>query len=459
MSLSIGLNTALQALIAQQTALDTTSQNIANVNTPGYSRQRVALVAVPPANPQAAGSPGQGVQVQDIQRIHDSFVDFQRRGEQSSSSYYSVKSDSLQLEQTAFNEPGGNGLSQALTGFFSAWSDLSNDPGQSALRSSVVEAGATLAFTAQNLSTSLSALRDDANTRVASDVGQINTLAQQIAGLNAKIVTVRALGDSASDLTDQRDLALDGLAKLANISYSETSAGAVNVSIGGRSLVANDTVSQLQTSANAGNNNYYDVQWAADGAAANVTSGELGGLLNQRDVDLPTRLNDLNTLVGQVITDVNTAHAAGYALDGVTTGTAFFTGSNATDIAVNPALQANLDLVAAAQTAASPGDGSNALALSNLQFSKNLNAGTQAYGDFYTAMVTQLGVDAQNTQSLATSQQQTLDHLDQLQASVSGVNLDEEMVNLTQYQRGYEASARVVTVLNEMLDTLINKMV
>jgi flagellar hook-associated protein 1 FlgK len=201
------------------------------------------------------------------------------------------------------------------------------------------------------------------------------------------------------------------------------------------------------------------VQWASDGSAATISSGEIGGLLDQRDNDLPTRLNDLNTLIGQIITDVNTAHQAGYALDGVTTGTSFFTGTDATNLAVDPAVTANLDLVAAAATPAAPGDGDNALTIADLQSGLSMSAGTQTYGDFYNSMVTSLGVDAKNTQSLAAAQQSTVDHLDQLQQSVSGVNLDEEMVNLTQYQRGYEAAARVVSSINEMLDALINKMV
>jgi flagellar hook-associated protein 1 FlgK len=459
MGISVGLNTMVRALIAQQTALDTTAQNIANVSTPGYSRQRVKLAAVPPPNPTLPGIPGGGVEVQGIQRLHDQFIDFQRRGQMSSASYYQVKSDSLQLVQTAYNEPSDSGLASAITGFFNAWRDVSNDPGQSAMRSAVVQSGQTLAFAAKNLSTSLTQQRDDANKRVDSDVKEINTLSAQIGVLNSKIVSLRAVGDPASDLTDQRDQALDRLSQLANVAYSEDATGSVTVSLGGRTLVAGSTVAALQTAPNILNNNYFDVQWASDGSAATISSGEIGGLLDQRDNDLPTRLNDLNTLIGQIITDVNTAHQAGYALDGVTTGTSFFTGTDATNLAVDPAVTANLDLVAAAATPAAPGDGDNALTIADLQSGLSMSAGTQTYGDFYNSMVTSLGVDAKNTQSLAAAQQSTVDHLDQLQQSVSGVNLDEEMVNLTQYQRGYEAAARVVSSINEMLDALINKMV
>jgi flagellar hook-associated protein 1 len=459
MGLSVGLNTMMRALMAQQTALDTTSHNIANVNTPGYSRQRVVQVPVAPSDPTQVASPGNGVQTLGIQRIRDLFIDFQRRSDQGSASYYAAKSDVLQLAETTLNEPSGEGsLRQVLTQFFNAFRDLANSPDQSAMRTAVVQAGATLVSVAKNADASLRALETDANKRIAADISEINGLSDQIAGLNKQIIALRGLGDPASDLTDRRDLALDRLSQLADVQYSETGAGALTVTIGGRGIVAGDVVQKLKVTPNVLNNNYFDIQWAADGSAVTVSSGEVGAMLDARDVDIPTRVTELNAVVAKLITDVNTQHMAGYAFDGVTTGTKFFVGNDATDIDVNPAVMANLDLVAAAKTTGARGDGDNALAIAGLQSFKSMAGATQTYDESYNAMVTSLGVEAKNATALSAARKQTVEHLDQLQQSVAGVNLDEEMINLTQYQRGYQAAARVITIINEMLDSLINRM-
>ena len=459
MSISVGLNSVMRALIAQQQAIDTTAHNIANVNTPGYSRQRLRLASVPAANPSQPGLPGGGVQVLGTERIRDLFVDFQRRGEQQSAGYYSVKADSLSLAETTLGEPGGTGLRQVMSDFFNSWRDIANEPEGAAMRSAAVQAGNTIAFTAHRIEQSLRALRDDANRRILANVDEINGIADQIATVNAQIIALRGVGDPAGDLTDRRDQAIDRLSKLVDIQYTEAGSGSLTVTIGGRSIVSGQNVQKLSVASNVLNNNYFDVQWASDGSPVKITSGELGGLLNQRDTDLTARLADVNAVVTQFITDINAAHAAGFALDGVTTGTDFFTGSDASDIAVNAAVAANLDLVAAATVINSPGDGSNAMALSDLQWAKTMGAGTLTFDEFYNSFVTRLGVDARNVTALADTQQLMIEQLDQFQQSTAGVNLDEEMVNLTQYQRGYQAAARVISVIDEMLDTLINRMI
>jgi len=170
-------------------------------------------------------------------------------------------------------------------------------------------------------------------------VSEINGLADQVAGLNKQIIALRGLGDPASDLTDRRDLALDRLSQMADVQYTENGAGALTVTIGGRTLVAGETVQKLQVTPNVLNNNYFDIKWAADGSGVKVKGGEIGALLDDRDVDVPQRLTDLNAVVTKLITDVNAKHAAGFALDGVTTGTAFFTGVDAGNINVNPVVE------------------------------------------------------------------------------------------------------------------------
>ena len=451
MAISIGLNSAVRSLLAHQQAMDAVTHNIANVNTPGYSRQRIHLGAIAPAGSSGVG---QGVEVLSVERVRDLFVDFQIRSQSHSAGDYSARADSLGLVELAFGEPSDSGLRAVLGQFFNSWRDLANAPEQSAARSAVVQAGETLVFVSQRLASSMSDIRADANTRLEASVGEVNDLAKQVAALNQRIIEVRATGDPASDLTDQRDLALDRLSKLTDLRTVQHDDGRVDVFIGGRALVQGIKSNAVALEINPLNQNFYALEWAQDGASVTVQSGEIGGLLHQRDVDLPARLADLNALIGQVITDVNAVHAAGFGQDGVTTGTAFFTGTDATDIGVNAAITGDLGLVSAAAVAGAAGDGSGALAIADLQRATNLTGNSQTYEAYFNGMMTRLGVSVRDTAATSKAQAATIAHLEQLRASVSGVSLDEEMVSMVQFQRGYEAAAKVISTIDEMLDSL-----
>jgi flagellar hook-associated protein 1 FlgK len=454
MALSIGLNTAMRALLTQQQGMDVTAHNVANLNTVGYSRQRAHLEAVMPAGMPPVGG---GVQVQSIERIRDLFVDFQLRTESGAEGSYRVQADSLAMAELALGEPGDGGTRNLLTSFFNAWRDLANAPEETAARQAVLQTGSSLTLAAQRISTSFEALRDDANDRIAGLAQEMNALASEIAALNEQIVTLRVAGDPASDLTDRRDLALDRLSEIADIQYQERDTGRVDVYIAGRALVSGNTTTALYVDPNIANNNYFDVKWQSDNTVAQFNGGEMHGLHVQRDTDLPARTADFNTFVGQLITDVNAAHAAGFALDGVTTGTTFFAGTDASDIVIDAAVLADPTLIAAATLGAAPGDNSNAHTIADLQFATTLSAGTQTYEGFYSGIVTRLGTDARDTRAVADSQQLLMNRIDALRQSISGVNLDEEMVQMVQYQRAYEAASQIIRKIDEMLDQLINR--
>jgi flagellar hook-associated protein 1 len=452
-ALSVGLNTVMRALLTQQQAMDITSQNVANANTEGYTRQRVHMQAVAPAGVPSVGG---GVDVQGIERIRDQFLDFQIRMESGSEGEYRMRSESLAMAEISLNEPSEGGLLQLMDAFFNAWRDLANAPEETTARQAVIEAGSALAFAGQRANGTFTALQDDANSRISSTVDEINSLASEVARLNQQIMSQRVGGDPASELTDQRDMALDRLSQITNLQVIEKGSGETDLFIGGRALVLSNKNFELYVDPNILNNNYFDVKWTADSTVAQFSTGEMKGLLLQRDTDLPARVADLDTLIGQLIVDVNAVHAAGFASDGVTTGTAFFTGTDSSDVAVNAAVVASPALVAAAAVAAATGDNTNAHTMTGLQFALNLVGGTQTYDAFYTGMVTKLGVGARDTAALAANQQQVITRVEQLRQSVSGVNLDEEMVALVQYQRAYEAAAQIISKIDEMLDRLIN---
>lgn len=459
MAISSGLDIAIRSLMAQQHAVNTASHNIANANTPGFSRQRVRLEAMPglaasPGIPSAGG----GVDSLSVRRVRDVFVDYQIRLANQAAGRFEARASSLQKAELVVNEPSDNGLRAVLSQFWNSWRDLANQPESSAARTAVIQAGGTMTSTATRIYESFVRLRGEADARVIQDVTEINGLTANIANLNEQIARMSAVGDQSSDLRDTRDLAMEQLSRLIDIQYVDRADGRIDVFVGGHTLVTSGTSYAITGVANAGNLNFVDLRFQADNTAVVVTDGELRGLLDQRDGDLVNRITDLNALLGQVITDVNAAHAAGFGLDGLT-GRAFFTGTNASNIAVNPVVSANTNAVAASTTLAGvPGNAGNANAISALQYAKPLLGATATYDEFYQSFISSLGSTSRQFEQLDVSQSILLEHLTQVRESASGVNLDEEMVQLMSYQRAYEAASRLVSVIDEMLDTLINRM-
>ena len=457
MSLSITLGTAVRALMASQMGVDTASHNIANVATVGYTRQRMSLAAIPGALiGDGIPRPGMGVEVLSIDRIRDLFIDFQYRAQSQAAGRFFARAESLRRAEMMLAEPGEAGLRAALSQYFNSWRDVSNMPESGPARIAVVQAGRTLALTARRIYDSFVSVRDEANARVVQDIGEINSLTTEIADLNRQILRYSQRTENLGDLRDRRDLAIDRLAMLVDIHYLEVDNGNIDISVAGRSLVTGDRTFAVYGDASPPFN-YVTLKFVADDSVVTVNDGEVRGLLDQRDTDLPARINDLNALIGQIITDVNTAHAAGFGLDGVH-GRNFFSGTDASDIDVEAALLADPNIIAAAVAAAGvPGDAGNASAISDLQYARVLSGGTATYDQFYENFVSALGVATRDADARATSQDLVLAHLEQARQSTAGVNLDEEMVQLMQYQRAYEATARLIRVADEMLDTLINR--
>ena len=462
MAISTSLDIAVKALLTQQLAVDATAHNISNATTPGYSRQRVKLAAIPsPVTRDGVGGPGSGVESLGVDRVRDIFVDFQIRTANQSQGFQSARANSLAQAELALAEPSNAGLRAALSNYWNAWRDLSNEPESSATRTAVVQTGSTLAVTANRIYDSFNTLRGNADGKLVAAVDEINTITSEIATLNDQILLQQARGDSAADLRDKRDAALDSLSTYMNIYYREQDSGVVDVQVGGHSLVSGNRSFAIYTDPNVLNNNFVDLKFVNDDTAVNVNNGEVAGLIHQRDIDLVQRIGELNTLVGQVLADVNAANAAGYGLDGVT-GRAFFTGVDASDIAVDAAVLANTDLVAAATigdpldpTVTPPGDGSNAAMMSDLQYSTALGGGVATYDQYYAGLVSDLGTSTREAESLLQSQELVIRQLEGVKQGTSGVNLDEEMVLLMQHQRAYEAAARLIKVIDEMLETLI----
>lgn len=454
-----GLEIGRKALQAQTTALDVTGHNIANANTEGYTRQRAIMTtptpfAYPSVNkPIGAGQLGTGVNVEEVKRLRDSFIDSQIRKENSITGEWEYRKNTLDKLEVIINEPSESGLRTVLDQFWQSLQTLATRPEDGSVRAAVAQRGMAVADTFRHMDKQFVDLQADLNQSVDIKVQEVNNIASQIAGLNKQIVAVESSGDHANDLRDKRDLLVDQLAKIVDITAIEDQFGSVAIGIGSRSLVYGKITNQLTTV--IGGSGFYDVEWV-DGSPVNINAGELQGLIYSRDTLTQGMRDDLNTLAAAYITEVNTQHSAGYGLGG-TWGDDFFTGTDAFTIQVNPTITGDLDRIAAAENnPVAPGDNANALKLAALKHKATI--GTDTFDDYFRGMAAKLGVDGQAAGRMVDNQGLLVSQLTTQQQQLSGVSLDEEMTNMIKFQHAYNAASRVVTSMDEMLDTIISRM-
>lgn len=444
----LGLEVARRGMATGRTGMDITGHNVANASTPGYTRQRAEQAAEFPYTLPSLGKPvialqmGTGVLVEQIKRIRDVFLDGQIRVETSSLGAWQAQNDALSEIETIFMEPSENGLNTLLANFWASWQELSKNPENNPLRTNLVQNAVSLASGFNHIYSQLETVRSNLNQLMQINVNDINTKAQQIANLNTQIVNIIAAGDQPNDLMDRRDLLLDELAKLTNYSVTDLGNGAISIDIGSFNLLdgATQTVTPLTIPLN----------WA------DVTNGALYGInavLNK----LQSYEDDLDTLADNFINEINALHTAGFDLSGAA-GTNFFNGAGASGIVVNPAIEADVNLVAAGLNPGVAGDGSNALRIAQLQNTVIAALGNSTFDNYYKNLIAKLGINAQESARMVESQQALVDQLTNRKESISGVSMDEEMTNLIQYQYAYQGAARVVTILDSLLDTLINRM-
>ena len=451
------MSIAGQALVTQQQAISVTSHNIANVNTPGYSRQRLIMTTNTPSD-SAVGLMGNGVSGETIERIYDRFLSAQLTNENQALGRWDAQKDAVELVEMIFNEVDGSGLSQAMSKFWDAWQSVATNPAGTTERQILVTASEVLATTFNQLNADLSRTQQNLDLAIQGTVSDVNRLAQQIADLNEKIISSEDGTHTANDYRDRRDEVLKELSELIDFNSFEAENGAVSVLVGGgHPLVTGSQFWQLSTETNIAG--LQDVVWVDDAGnttniTADISGGKLKGYLDVRDGIIDDDINRLDTLAQAVITDVNTLHQSGFALDG-SAGEVFFIGAGARDMEVNPNIVGDLDLVAAASDALTvPGDSRKAIEIANLQYQLNMG-GTQSYNDYYSAIVRDVGNEVLKSEASYNHQSDMMAQLENQRESVSGVSLDEEMINLLKFQNAYTAAARLITTVDEMMQTIL----
>jgi flagellar hook-associated protein 1 FlgK len=457
-----GLNTALRGLVASQLMMDTAAHNTANANTPGYSRQRVNLVASDPYSFPGfnrSGIPGQigtGVSVSTIMRVRDAFIDLQLRQQIPLDAAWTARRDELAKVEVIFPEPASAGLGSTMGKFWDAWQNLAADPASSTNRATVVQSAATLASQFNESASQLVTLRNGIDVQVSQDVANVNDLATRIAALNSQIQRVAASGDHPNDLQDQRDALFDQLAAIVPATLAPQADGTVNVLVGGVDLVSGGQTRTMTTAPDA--NGHLNPVWS-DGSAVALGNAQLGALINVRDVTLVGYQAQLDTLAKTFADAVNAAHATGFDANGNPGGPLFTytAGKVAGTLAVSAAIAADPRLLAAASAVGQAGNGVVAGQIADLRQALLFNGGTANASDAYAGFIGQIGSDASQANEMAANEALVKTHLTQRRESMNGVSLDEEATNMIQFQHSYQAAARVITVMDDMLDTLINK--
>lgn len=471
----LALETARRALVAHQRALEVIGHNIANAGTPGYVRREPILAATPGyvvetgAGFKRPGTVGTGVEIVRIKRVFDGFLESRIRQAGVTLGLWEGRNDALSQVEAVFGEPSDAGLADALSKFFAAWDELAKRPESIAVRTALVEEAKTLASYFNQVLRGLRELARDLDDGIGTRVDEINSLAREIAAQNREIVRITAIGNDPADLKDKRDVAIARLSRLINISAFETRDGSVVIQIGSRELVRGDSVNELRFESGTLPGELLDlgvdeqesrVVWANDGNSADISGGEVGGLLQVRNSDIGAYYKDMEALVTTLAGEVNRLHRSGYGIDSTHDIDFFMYDLGHRTLSVNPALDpdagGDVAKVAASANAGVVGDGSVALAIAGLEDALTMGGGKVSFGGFYQQMIADIGTNARQAAHMVQVHEATLHQYTNNKDSISGVAIDEEMVNLMRYQRAYEAAARLTTAIDEMLDTLIN---
>lgn len=449
-----GLQIGLSTLMAHQRAINVTSHNIANVNTEGYQRQRVNLQEM--VGPSGTSKPplmGMGVYASSVSRYMTPFIDQQLRRQRGLQEYAGNMESLLSDVESVLTEPATTGINASLDGFWQAWQDLTVAPTEKATRISLVQSATQLTSILHESRSFIETLRSNLNTQIESDVNRINDIANEIANLNKQIIQANATSGSsggAIPLEQHRDALLFELSDMTDFDLSFQDGGLARVTIGNYALVDDSGARALTLD---GDKNPI---WQESGRPLKIGAGKLKAEMDLRNTVLPGILDGLDTLAAGLIKNVNQLHSKGYGIDGVT-GLDFFTGHDAASISVNPALANNPDSIAAAGQPDRIGDISVALEIAGLATAPSMGTGVTING-FFRSVVTNLGMNIQKAQASHASSRSVVEHLNDRRQAVSGVAMDEEVASLLGYEKAFQAGARIINVIDEMLDQVINRM-
>ena len=459
------LGTAANSLAAHRAATATASHNLQNANTPGYARQRAELVATTPAEDFGTGQIGRGVSLLTVTQARDQFLEKQLPGAINGRARSTAEADVLEAV-SALDPDAEHGLASALGNFYASLREMSQDPANRSYRQEVVSNGEALALAFNRADAALEDARSAVDVKVESVVNQINNATKSISQLNKDIRAAIAIGSPPNDLLDIRQRHMDKLAELTGARSVDNGNGTVSMVLpGGTPLNSDFNTSTVSTAANGSNGGHLDIVITPAGSSLGLTvpasrlGGALAGMLVARDEGLQNAREGLDNLAYDFSNMFNGIHRAGYGLDNVNNRNFFTPLASATlaasTITVNAALVSDPRLLAAAETVTgSPGDGRNLLDLISSEGTA-ITGGRDA-GEALGNVISIFGTTTARARATSEQDSLNLENLEKLRESAAGVSIDEELINLTKSQRAYEATMKVITTSDQMLETLMN---
>jgi flagellar hook-associated protein 1 FlgK len=473
-----GLSIGLSGAWAQQKALDVTGHNISNVNTPGYSRQGITHASATPSRYGQSGNGtmmtvGTGVDVQDIRQYRDYFLDQKLKRENQELGYWDAKKSSIEELETIFNDNSEDGLQTVMDDFWNSWSQLSKPGGGLTARSLVKESAIAFVETVKNLDTMLLDYRKNRNNEIKENVDRLNTITSGIAELNYDIKRIEGSGVVANDARDQRDALVNELSKLVKIQVID--GNNYNIAVEGLQVVSGDTSTPLVAVPEASADGYYSIKWGKSMETVNISGGSIKALIESRDELIDGFRDRLNELVKGVAAEVNKLHYSGFGnMDDTNRYMFVDRATNTVDPLVDIDLSNiafNLDLNEVNHIAAAklkpPGnyeDNQNALEISVWRLEDVFTDlvyddadGKMNFDEFYRSIITDIGLEGNKAANAADAQGLLVEQVEYKRQSLMAVSLDEEMTNLIKYEHSYNAAARIVNAMDEMIEIVVNK--
>jgi flagellar hook-associated protein 1 FlgK len=492
----MGLSIAGRGLNAAQVGLATTTNNMSNVDTTGYSRQVVNQTSIGPAAVYSSSLVGSGVEVTSVDRVRSFRLDQKYWQENSSASKLEAEATYLEQVENVFGSTDTSDISAALDDFYAALESLSTDPSDTTARAVVLEDAENLCSILNEASASLTELRNDINSDVKTTVEQINSYASQIADLNKQIAVATASGASANELEDQRGILVDELSGLVGLDVTECEDGSLTISIEGTNLVSGNKAKELEcytvTDTTSDQYGMYGIRWADSGQAFDSgDSGALNGYLEVRDgtsaesKGIPyyiSQLDEFTQTFAQAFNEGVTSgttpysgHADGTGLDDTTDirffsyddlsseelmasgsdTTAIYQNITAANITVSKDIQEDTNKIAAASSSGGDDNSENLADLISICGDVNIS-GNATVLDLYNTIVTKVATASANVQAAYNRKSTTVSYIDTSRSSVSGVSSDEETVKLATYQAAYDASAKMVSAWSELYQTTLD---
>ena len=456
MSLFTSLSTAARALDAQRYGLDVAGQNIANVNTAGYTRRTVDLTAVPP---DGSRNPGRGVDVAGVRALRDRMLEVRLQRELPAQRREAAMAQALSVVEAALGDPGSS-IDKSLENFYDGFARLAEAPLSSVAREDVLLQGSSLASAFRNMAQRLDSARLDADRHVRTIMLDVNALAGQIAHLN-QAIGAGGDPDAALHTRDEQNQLVKQLSELVDIHVLDRPEGGVDISIGnGRPLIVGET-SYAVAVTNAPPAGLAALSVNGTAVTGEITGGRLGGMLQVRDVNIPDYITRLDQLAFDVAGQVNAIHAAGFDQTGAAGGD-FFAFSSAIVGSAGAAAALIVDTTVAADSRriaagaiASPGDNQAARSIAGLRVRPVLNGNTATLADSWGQFVYRVARDSRAAADESKSRSEIVRQVEALRDSVSGVSLDEEAMHLLKFQRAYEANARFFSTIDQTLEMLL----